>query len=200
MAGQSSREVPAKVAARLYSAVDVIAENGLANTKIEEIAAASGVPKATLYYYFAGKEDILAFLLKDSLAFLAGDVATAADAPGTGRERLAGVVAVQIEHTLTNSATSRALIGDLGRAARLPDLAESVQAAFYDPIARVLRDGALDGSLRKIADPDEAALSIFGTVIMTGLIHAVVGTDRTAESITAGVLDLLLEGLQSRRT
>ncbi len=196
MSGQTGRAVPAQVAAKLYGAVDVIAENGLANTKIEQIAAASGVPKATLYYYFAGKEDILAFLLKDSLAYLAGDVATAAEAPGTGRERLAAVVAVQIEHTLTNSATSRALIGDLGRAAQLPELAQAVQAAFYDPIAQVLRDGADDGSLRPIADPDEAALSIFGTVIMTGLIHAVVGTDRSPESITDSVLDLLLHGLR----
>jgi AcrR family transcriptional regulator len=187
------------VAAKLYGAVDVIAENGLANTKIEEIAAASGVPKATLYYYFGGKEDILAFLLKDSLAFLAGDVATAAEAPGTGRERLAGVVAVQIEHTLSNSGTSRALIGDLGRAARLPDLAAAVQKAFYDPIAMVLRAGAADGSLRTVADPDAAAVSIFGTVIMTGLIHAVVGTDLSAEQITAGILDLLISGLGPSR-
>ena len=153
------------------------------------------MPKATLYYYFGGKEDILAFLLKDSLAFLAGDVATAAEAPGSGRDRLAAVVAVQIEHTLTNSGTSRALIGDLGRAARLPDRARSVQAAFYDPIASVLRAGAEDGSLRTVADPDAAAISIFGTVIMTGLIHAVVGTERTAEEITAGIVELLIDGL-----
>ena len=197
MAGQ--REVPAQVAAKLYGAVEVIAENGLANTKIEEIAAASGVPKATLYYYFGGKEDILAFLLKDSLAFLAGDVATAAESPGTGRERLAAVVSVHIEHTLSNSGTSRALIGDLGRAARLPDLAAAVQRAFYDPVAAVLRDGAADGSLRAVDDPDEAALSIFGTVIMTGLIHAVVGTDRTPAEITAGVMGLLLDGLAPPR-
>jgi len=197
VAGQ--REVPAQVAAKLYGAVDVIAENGLANTKIEEIAAASGVPKATLYYYFGGKEDILAFLLKDSLTYLAGDVATAAESPGSGRDRLAAVVAVQIEHTLSNSGTSRALIGDLGRAARLPDLAQSVQAAFYDPIATVLRAGAADGSLRPVSDPEGAAVSIFGTVIMTGLIHAVVGTELTAEQITAGILDLLIHGLGPSR-
>ena len=58
---------------------------------------------------------------------------------------------------------------------------------------------AEDGSLRAVADPDEAAISIFGTVIMTGLIHAVVGTDRTAAEITAGILDLLLDGLGPTR-
>jgi AcrR family transcriptional regulator len=72
-------------------AADVIANSGLANTTIEDIATASGVPKATLYYYyyyFTGKEDILSFLLRDSLAVLAGEVAHAADSPGPGRDRL----------------------------------------------------------------------------------------------------------------
>ncbi|HET7739229.1 MAG TPA: TetR/AcrR family transcriptional regulator, partial [Mycobacterium sp.] len=93
----------------------LIATSGLANTKIEDIAAASGVPKATLYYYFAGKDEILSFLLRDSLSLLAREVADAADAPGLGRERLIEVIAVQIEHTMNRPGSSRALVGDLGR-------------------------------------------------------------------------------------
>jgi AcrR family transcriptional regulator len=195
MAGQVSREVPAQIAVKLYAAAEVIAEKGLANTKIEEIAAASGVPKATLYYYFTGKDDILAFLLKDAVSALAGDVAIAADAPGMGRDRLRAVIRVQIEHTMRNSGPSRALVSDLGHAVRLPDLVLQVQTAFYEPTVRVLRDGAADGSLRDLPDPDAVAVNIFGTVIMTGLIHSIVGTDSTVDEITDGVFDLLLNGL-----
>lgn len=46
------RNVPAKLAAKLYGAADLIADKGIADAKIEEIADASGVPIATLYYYF----------------------------------------------------------------------------------------------------------------------------------------------------
>ncbi|SUA03873.1 transcriptional regulatory protein [Mycolicibacterium fortuitum] len=74
MAAQNGRAVPAAVAEKLYAATDLIAARGLQNTKIEDIATASGVPKATLYYYFKGKDDILAFLLRDSLDALARDV------------------------------------------------------------------------------------------------------------------------------
>ena len=31
--------------------------------RMEDIASAIGIPRATLYYYFAGKDDVLAFLL-----------------------------------------------------------------------------------------------------------------------------------------
>jgi len=40
----------------------LFAEHGLDATKMDDVAAATGVPKATLYYYFEGKEDILRFL------------------------------------------------------------------------------------------------------------------------------------------
>ena len=87
--------MPAAVASKLYAAADLIATKGLENTKIEEIAAASGVPKATLYYYFTGKDDILGFLLRDSLGDLARDVAAAADSSGSGQERLIAVITAQ---------------------------------------------------------------------------------------------------------
>lgn len=102
--------MPAAVAEKLYAATDLIAARGLQNTKIEDIATASGVPKATLYYYFKGKDDILAFLLRDSLDALARDVAAAADGPGSGRDRLAAVVGVQVAHTMKSPDTSQALV------------------------------------------------------------------------------------------
>ena len=187
--------MPAAVATKLYGAADLIAVNGLEGTKIDDIAKASGVPKATLYYYFSGKEEILSFLLRDSLAALAGEVARAADAPGSARDRLAAVIHVHIEHTMQRPGFSRALVGDLGRAIRLPELATAVQQAFYDPITRVLRDGAADGSLRRLADPAGDAISIFGAVMMTAMLHNVVRSDRTEGDVAAGVVDLVMSGL-----
>lgn len=187
--------MPPAVAEKLYAATDLIAARGLQNTKIEDIATASGVPKATLYYYFKGKDDILAFLLRDSLDALARDVAAAADAPGSGRDRLAAVVAVQVAHTMKSPGTSRALVGDLGRAIRLPELTSSVQEAFYAPIAQVLRAGASDGSLRDLADPEGSAISIFGAIMMTAMLHNVIRSAKTQDDVADEVMDFIFNGL-----
>jgi len=187
--------VPTSVANKLYAAADLIASSGLANTKIEDIAAASGVPKATLYYYFTGKDEILSFLLRDALSLLAQEVADAADAPGSGRERLAAVITAQIAHTMDRPGSSRALVGDLGRAIRLPELATAVQEAFYDPIARVLQAGAVDGSLRPLDDLQTGAVSIFGAIMMTAMLHNVVGSDKAVTEVADGVIDLIVRGL-----
>ncbi|CRZ16810.1 TetR/AcrR family transcriptional regulator [Mycolicibacterium neworleansense] len=187
--------MPPAVAEKLYAATDLIAARGLEKTKIEDIATASGVPKATLYYYFKGKDDILAFLFRDSLDALARDVAAAADAPGLGRDRLAAVLQVQVAHTMSRPGTAQALVGDLGRAIRLPDLASAVQEAFYEPIARVLRAGADDGSLRNLADPQTTAISIFGAIMLTAVLHNVIGSDKTPDDIADDVMDLIGNGL-----
>ena len=58
---------PPACARRCSAAAELFADRGLDATKMEDIAAATGVPKATLYYYFEGKEDILAFLFAEIL-------------------------------------------------------------------------------------------------------------------------------------
>lgn len=191
--------MPPAVAEKLYTATDLIAARGLEKTKIEDIAKASGVPKATLYYYFKGKDDILAFLFRDSLDALARDVASAADAPGPGRDRLATVIQVQVAHTMSRPGPAQALVGDLGRAIRLPELASAVQEAFYEPIARVLRAGADDGSLRNLADPQSAAITIFGAIMMTAVLHNVINSEKTPQDVAEEVMHLIENGLAPAR-
>ena len=193
------RQVPAKLASKLYGAAELIAERGLGDAKIDEIADAAGIPKATLYYYFSGKDEILAFLLADMLELIAGEVGTAVAAPGTARERLESAVEAQLRVMLENPAVCRALVGDLGRATRLPELAMALQAAFHQPIEDLLAEGVSDGTLRKVAHPGGVALSIFGAVTVAGLSVAVEGPTndpaKDAARTATSICDLLLNGL-----
>jgi AcrR family transcriptional regulator len=195
------RQVPAKLASKLYGAADLIAERGIADAKVDEIAEAAGIPVATLYYYFNGKEEILAFLLHDLLESIAGAVLLAIGQPGTALERLRSAVETQMRVMLENPAACRALVGDLGRATRLPELAAAIETAFHQPLERLLTEGIEDGSLRPLPDVNNAALSIFGAVTVAGLTGAVAEPDQTAEFIeqtAAAVMDLLVEGLRPR--
>jgi AcrR family transcriptional regulator len=196
------RQVPDKLASKLYGAAELIAERGLEDAKIDEIADAAGIPKATLYYYFSGKEEILAFLLNDMLKLIASEVGDAVKSPGTARERLESAVEAQLKVMLQHPSVCRALVGDLGRATRLPELAIALQAAFHQPIEDLLNEGVTDGSLRQVADPATVALGIFGAITVAGLSAAVEGlSDTPAEESARGasaICDLLLAGLAPR--
>lgn len=189
------RPVPTQLAAKLYRAGDLLADQGLDNTKIEEIADVTGVPKATLYYYFAGKEEVLAFLFQDFLSLVAGDVAVAAEMPGTGAARLRAVIEAQLRLMFEHPAICRALIGDLGRAGRLPEIATAINEAFYAPLETLLAEGAADGSLRRIEDTAGTAATIFGAVTMAGLGTLITAPDTDPDQAVATVQSVLLNGL-----
>jgi TetR/AcrR family transcriptional regulator len=189
------RPVPTQLAAKIYRAADLLADQGLDDTKIEEIAEVTGVPKATLYYYFAGKQDVLVFLFQDFLSLVAGDVAVAADAPVSGAAGLRAVIDAQLRLMFQHPAVCRALIGDLGRAARLPEIATAINEAFYDPLERLLAAGAADGSLRPVEDTIGAAATIFGAVTLAGLGYLVTSPHTDPDQAITTVQTILLEGL-----
>lgn len=197
--GGKLRPVPSQIAAKLPAAAELFAARGLDNTKIEDVAAATGVAKATLYYYFAGKEEILAFLLQDSLAHMADEVAVAVQTPGTtAAERLSGVIRAQLTVMSAQPAVCRALIGDLGRAGRMPDIAAAMRSAYYEPVEELLAEGARDGTLAPQAHPVAAAAALFGAVTITGLMYLVADQPLDPDAISAAVLAVVLTGLAPR--
>jgi AcrR family transcriptional regulator len=191
------RPVPSSIAARLPRAAVLIAEQGLDQTKIEELAEATGIAKATLYYYFSGKEEILVFLLRDLLTEVADVVAIAAEVDGTGRDRLAAVVRAQLEVMGERPSLWRALMADLGRAGRMPDIAEGLAAGYYAPVRRMLEEGAADGSLRVVEDAEATAMAIFGAATVVGLHYLMAGQALDVERLAAQVTEFVLRGVAS---
>jgi TetR/AcrR family transcriptional regulator len=196
------RKLPAKLASQLYDAAELIAERGLDGTKIDDIAEVTGIPKATIYYHLDGKNGVLEFLLSDMLELVSGAVGVAVSGPEDARTRLEAAVVAQLRVMLEHPFLCRALVGDLGRATRLPELAVAIHTAFWEPIERLLAEGVTDGSLRQVADPSAAAMSVFGAVTIAGLSVAVEGPlddpAGNAVRLAAGVCDLLVDGLATR--
>ncbi len=193
------RKLPAKLASQLYGAAELIAERGLDGTKIEDIAEATGIPKATIYYHLDGKNAVLEFLLGDLLDMIAGAVGVAVASEENARTRLEAAVQAQLGVMLEHPSLCRALVGDLGRATRLPELAAALRTAFYEPIEQLLAEGVSDGSLRQVADPGAVALSVFGAITLAGLSAAVEGpsADPSADAarFSSAVSELVLDGL-----
>lgn len=180
---------------KVLAAADLIADFGLDAAKMEHIAAATGVPKATLYYYFEGKEDILAFLFTEVLDELDRAVSAALQMPGTAAQRLGAAIAAHLGVYESYPAASRALQFDLGRAARMPVIAERTDAAFLDPVRRLLDEGATDGSIRPLDHPRLVATAILGAVTTVGLNALAIGSRRRTEHVTGDLVHFVLSGV-----
>ena len=119
--------------------------------------------------------------------------ATAGD--GDARERLERVVGAQFEVMRSHRTECLVLLAELGRAGRLPEIAERIRAAFHEPIEVLLTDGAADGSLRRVADVELAAAALFGAVTMSALKKLLDGQDLTGDQATA-LVAMMLDGLR----
>jgi len=180
------REVPAEMAAKLNAAAPDLLTR-FDELQMNDIAAAAGVARSSLYYYFTNKDDVLAYFLRAMLDDLTETTARAADAPGDPATRLGAVIRAQLEHLNRHPAASQLLIANLGRAGKLPDIAARVSQGFEEPVRTLLAEGAADGSLRSLADNDLGAAALFGAVLVIGLrslvIEGHIDIDRVTEMI-----------------
>lgn len=192
------RKIPAQISERLPAAAELFAERGLNDTKIEDVAATTGIAKATLYYYFAGKEEILAFLLEDVLQHVADEVTAIVEADGTAAQRLHAVISAQLRVMAQRPAVCRALIGELGRAARMPVIADMISTAYFEPVETLLRAGAADGSLVALDKPRAVASALFGAVTISALTYLITDGALNEDLIARTIHDVVFTGIRPR--
>lgn len=182
---------------RLGLAVSAFARKGFEATRMEDVAEVTGVPKATLYYHFQGKEQILAWLLADLLRDCAEALQRALAAPGTALDRLERVVRVQLEVMSARPDACRVLLLDVSRAGRIPEIAEAIGETFLRPVARLLAEGRADGSIGNCVDDEATSAAIYGAVTVTGLHFLLNSESLDAERIGDIVLGVLTTGLRA---
>jgi AcrR family transcriptional regulator len=173
----------------------VFARLGFDGARMEDLAEATGVPRATLYYHFSGKDEVLAWLMRSTVTELSAAVAAAATEPGSARHRLEQVVRALLGLMGRRPDACRVLIANLEQAGRLAEIAEALIDAVHAPVITLLVEGAADGSVRPVADPLRVTSAIFGAVTIAGLQSLVVEDSFAEEALGAAVLDLIFAGL-----
>ena len=191
------RPLPDDLAEKVGLAAEVFAEYGLDATRVDEVARVTGIPRATLYYYFPGKVHILAHLLSSTLADLTAQLESAAAGAGSGRERLERVIREHFGFIASHGSTYRLLFAELGKAASLVDVATGVDTAILAPLRTALRAGEEDGSLR-VVDVPAAASVVYGAVLVAGMEYLLVAGDRGLDRRVTSMLQVVFEGLAPR--
>jgi TetR/AcrR family transcriptional regulator len=190
------RPLPSPLRERLELAVSAFAEKGFEATRMEDVAEVTGVPKATLYYHFQGKEQILAWLLADLLRDVAEAVQRAIAGPGNALQRLEAIVRAQLEVMAARPDACRVLLLDVSRAGRIPEIAVAIGEAFLIPVARLLAEGRADGSIGGSVDDEATSAAIYGAVTVTGLHHLLAHQSLDAGRVGDIVVGLLNRGLR----
>jgi TetR/AcrR family transcriptional regulator len=193
-ASSAARTVPDAIAVRIDEAPRIFAELGYEATTMGVLAKRIGVARATLYYYFPTKRDILVFAFLRQVHVLAQKVQPYVEAEGPSLRRLTEVVRELFAFTSSNPYFLLFVTTDLGRTGAIREIADALISEFHSPVARIVRDGIADGTIRAI---DESVLvaTLFGATVNVAAHCAMFGSDLTQTDAIDGVTAVLLSGL-----
>ena len=156
----------------LDAALRIFAERGYANTRLEDIAAAVGVTKGTIYHYFETKED----LLRKAIANNHDRVLLSLEK--TLRERkgpVSATIRLYLRRAFGHSDPTRLSVLTLlvqGVAREAPDVyhrwLETGPARAWQILAELIEEGKASGEFRKDVDSEVVArVTISGLILQS---------------------------------
>lgn len=192
---------PAEIMAaglRLFS------ERGFAATRLEDVADAAGVSKATIYLYFDSKADLFKAIVRDIASPRVGAIEALIDGfDGPATDLLRGLY--EQASGILSSAEMRPIIKVvLSEAGNFPEIAEfyRTEIAFrgLNNIARIIERGIASGEFRP-CDPIPVAQSIIFPLLMNALATEVFGAlpELDPSRFLPSHLEFVLRGLAANK-
>lgn len=152
-------------AAILAAAAGIFADRGLAGARTEAIAAAAGVNKALLYYYFKGKDQLYEAVVEDHFREFNLQALEVLAAPGPARAILLRYVSLHFDFISARhryASLYHQMMTAGGR--RLERLVQRYFVPRSEAFGRLLDRGMRNGEFRR-ADRMHAGISIIALIV-----------------------------------
>jgi TetR/AcrR family transcriptional regulator, fatty acid metabolism regulator protein len=180
----------------LDASIDVIAENGFFNARINEIAQRAGVADGTVYLYFKNKDHILRTAIDTGFQQFFERIREAQSHTTNCRERLE-IIAVQHLQTLTARRNLAVLMQtEVRQSAKfVSEFSFQHIVDYLNLVREVVREGQAAGELRAELSDRLVAHCFFGA--LDEIVNAWVFSGRVFEptSTAAQIVDILFTGI-----
>ena len=189
---------PDDIAAKLVAASRTFTGTGL-DVSMDEVAHAADIPRATLYYYFSGRDDLINFYLANKLDTVSVAMQKAAAAEGTVVDRLGGLIRAVLHAMAAQPAICTELPEALRKARNsFTELALKADVVMRQPIRDLLIEGRANGELH-VPDVDIAIDAIHGAVGQVAMMRITMTGELDADEVADGLIPLLMTGLEKPR-
>lgn len=155
---------PTELAARLRAVADEVLSSDRAPS-IDEMATAAQIPRATLYYYFAGRDELVDFLLLDKIATVGAAVSAAV---GDGQDpvtQLEAVLRAVIRAIAAHPTLCTILLARVATLSKMETLTVAMEASVLRPLRELLDAGVAAGTF-ELQDAELIAHALYGAVSM----------------------------------
>jgi AcrR family transcriptional regulator len=196
---RKQKEKVARIEGILSAAQRVFSRKGYEATTMEDIASEAGFGKASLYFYFKGKEEVFLSLIKAGLEEQRSLLKEIMGSQLSNVERLEALVSKLFEHVEQNREFIRIVHSESQKlyATALEKVHSSIireHKKTMEGIASIIQDGIRSGEFRKV-EPTVAAGSLMG-IIRSVIFSWFVGEERTSmDRYRPMVMEIFLKGI-----
>ena len=190
------RRPPDDLAQKLLDASEQFSGTGL-DVSIDEVASMADVPRATLYYYFSGKDDLVAFFLNDKFTRVGDAVVKAVRSDGTVPERLDAALHAVLDALAAHPVICVELPAAVKQSGDYQEVMASVERVVVAPLRELLIEGRATGEL-EVPDPQTTAIALMGALTMVGMMQVVQTGTVDAATVGPDIIPLMINGLLKR--
>jgi TetR/AcrR family transcriptional regulator len=187
------RRPPSKLVERLVSASEEVLCPDPA-LRLEDIATLIGSARATLYYHFSGRDDLVAFLLEEHLRVAAETIELAVTPPRPPVVQLRSAITALVGFLGGQPGVCAGLLSFAGATGRLGTLMAAKDAALAAPLRKLLDEGATTGQFT-ISDSRDAANAILGAALIATLTRWEDGRDTQDPEFQQALTDQLIRSV-----
>lgn len=184
----------------IAAAAELFKEHGFARTTLADVAEAVGTDRASLYYYFGSKEELLDAIVTDVVIANVEAAERTRDSEGPAPDKIrALVVDLMVSFAANYPVLYVYLQANLshvtGKRAAWAQQMREVNHRWESAIEGIVQQGIDDGTIRPLADPRILANGIIGVVGWTSRWYNPT-RDADAHSIGVAYAEMLLGGFE----
>jgi TetR/AcrR family transcriptional regulator len=187
------RRPPSKLVQRLVSASEEVLRPDPA-LRLEDVATLIGSSRATLYYHFSGRDDLVAFLLEEHLRVAAETIELAVTPTGSPVVQLRSAITALVGFLGGHPGVCAGLLSFAGAAGRLGTLMAAKDAQLATPLRKLLDEGAATDQFT-ISDSRDAANAILGAALIATLTRWEDGRDTQDPEFQQALTDQLVRSV-----
>lgn len=201
---KARRRKEARPAEIMTAGLTAFAAKGFAATRLEDVADAAGVSKATIYLYFESKADLLKAILRETISPHMGEIEAALETYEGSSNELLRLLYARATTVIAMPMVRSILKLIISESGNFPDIVEfyRTEVAFrgLHAIARLLERGVKRGEFRP-CDPVMTAQSVIFPILMNAVAIEVFGprAEFDQKKLFPSHIEFALRGLAADR-
>jgi AcrR family transcriptional regulator len=175
-------------------AAGIFTKKGYHKTTVEEIAAAVGVSKGTIYYYFKNKEELYLAILREGVDLFHGELLKAAERAVSPQEKIKELIRGHFIFCEQEKDLVFLFLKELGST----DFSREILANMLAKCLQVFRSVIEEGIAKKVfrpVNPEILTTALFGMLTITAFHYLSYSRGIPLEPAGTAIEDILFNGI-----